>query len=91
MALASSTALPILCLAIARTGSAAYAEGGDDHRLFLRYVESPVAEVAWKPSESQVIYTGPPANKEERYRVIPCVVRMPPEELLDAPARSLWR
>lgn len=58
-------------------GSVALAEGGEDYRIFLRYIDSTVTEVAWEPTESRIIYKGRPATHEERYRVIPCVVRMP--------------
>ena len=55
---------------------AVLADGGEDHRLFLRYTNSQVQEARWKPAEPRVIYRGPLANKEDRYRVVPCLVRM---------------
>ena len=66
----------VLGLCCMRTGPAALAEGGKDHGLFLRHVDSAVTETAWRPTKSRVVYKGPPATKEGRYRVIPCVVRM---------------
>ena len=58
-------------------GSIALAEGGEDYRIFLRYADSTVTETSWEPTKSWIIYKGRPATHEERYRVIPCVVRMP--------------
>jgi len=52
------------------------AEVGGEHELFLRHVDSTVQEAMWKPSEPRVVYVGQPATHEERYRVIPCIVRM---------------
>ena len=69
-------AVAILCLCAGHPGPAVFAEGGEDHRLFLRYTNSEVPEARWKPSEPRVIYRGPPADKEDRYRVVPCLVRM---------------
>jgi len=49
----------------------------EDYQLFLRYADSEVSEAPWKPTAPRLIYRGPPATKEERYRVIPCLVRLP--------------
>ena len=67
------SALAVVCNGF---GSTALAEGDADYRLFLRYAGSPVVEAEWRPTRSKVIYKGPPATHEERYRVIPCVTRM---------------
>jgi hypothetical protein len=69
--------LVILCLCNSDSGMSLFAEGDEDYRLFLRYADSVVQEVQWKPTEPRLIYEGPPASKEDRYRVIPCLVRMP--------------
>ena len=53
-----------------------FAEGGADYRLFLRYANSKVPETSWTPTQPRLIYEGVPATKEERYRVVPCLVRM---------------
>lgn len=65
---------PLVVMAVA--GTAAFPEGGADHRLFLRYAEAPIQEVEWKQTKPRVIYKGAPATHEERYRVVPCVTRM---------------
>ena len=71
-----SIVLSTLAVVCSGFGSTASAEGDADYRLFLRYAGSPVIEAEWKPTRSKVIYKGPPATHEERYRVIPCVTRM---------------
>jgi len=43
----------------------------------LRYSGSPVVEAEWKSTRPRVVYKGAHATHEERYRVIPCVTRMP--------------
>jgi len=53
-----------------------FAEGGEDYSLFLRYADSEVPETRWTPTKPRLIYEGAPATKEDRYRVIPCLVRM---------------
>ncbi len=57
-------------------GLLVYAEGEKDYELFLRYSDSEVQEVEWKPTKPRLIYQGPPASKEDRYHVVPCLVRM---------------
>jgi len=49
----------------------------EDHLLFLRYADSEVLESPWIPTEPRRIYRGPPATREDRYRVVPCLVRLP--------------
>jgi hypothetical protein len=69
--------LAALTLAIANMGTTAWSDGGADYRIFLRYAGLPVEEAEWKLDKPRVIYKGAPATHEERYRVIPCVTRMP--------------
>jgi len=47
-----------------------------DHLLFLRYAKSPVVETNWTMTKARRIYQGAPASHEDRYRVIPSVVRL---------------
>jgi len=68
--------LVILFLCNAGLGSLVFAEGEKDYELFLRYSDSKVQEVEWKPTKPRLIYQGPPASQEERYHVVPCLVRM---------------
>ena len=68
--------LAILFLCNAGLGSLVFAEGEKDYELFLRYSDSMVQEVEWKPTKPRLIYQGPPASQEERYHVVPCLVRM---------------
>ena len=68
--------LAILFLCNASLGSLVFAEGEKDYELFLRYSDSMVQEVEWKPTKPRLIYQGPPASQEERYHVVPCLVRM---------------
>lgn len=70
------TMLALISLTDGHLTPAAFAEGDADYRQFLRYVETDVTETAWTPTKPQLIYQGQPATKQERYRVIPCVVRM---------------
>ena len=69
--------MAILAIAPLETGTTVLAEGDADYRLFLRSADSQVEEVEWKPTQPRVVYKGAPATHEERYRVIPCVTRMP--------------
>ena len=68
--------LAILFLCNAGLGSLVFAEGEKDYELFLRYSDSMVQEVEWKPTKPRLIYQGPPASQEERYHVVPCLVRI---------------
>ena len=68
--------ITVTAIALWEFGTTGWAEGDADHSLFLRYAGSAVVEAEWKPTRSKVIYKGPPATHEERYRVIPCVTRM---------------
>jgi hypothetical protein len=47
-----------------------------DHELFLRYSESTAVETNWTMTPARQIYQGAPATHEDRYRVIPCVVKL---------------
>ena len=69
--------MAILAIAPLGTGTTVLAEGDADYRLFLRSADSQVKEVEWKPTQPRVVYKGAPATHEERYRVIPCVTRIP--------------
>ena len=73
----------ILFLCNAGFGSLVFAEGEKDYELFLRYSDSKVQEVEWKPTKPRLIYQGPPASQEERYHVVPCLVRMLDGTLVD--------
>ncbi|SVC35075.1 uncharacterized protein METZ01_LOCUS287929, partial [marine metagenome] len=64
----------ILFLCNAGLESLVFAEGEKDYELFLRYSDSKVQEVEWKPTKPRLIYQGPPASQEERYHVVPCLV-----------------
>ena len=68
--------IAVVVLAVWGLGTTIYAEGGADHRLFLRSAGSHVEEAEWKPARPRVVYKGALATHEERYRVIPCVTRM---------------
>ena len=70
---------PLACLVLTARG-----EGEADYETFLRYADSPVVEADWKLTRARVIYKGAPATHEERYRVIPCVARMPDGTLVVA-------
>jgi len=58
--------LALLVLTSGYFGSVALAEGNEDYRIFLRYADSTVTEVAWEPAESRIIYKGRPTTHEER-------------------------
>ena len=47
-----------------------------DHELFLRFKNSPVVEANWQMTAAHRIYQGAPASHEDRYKVIPCVVKL---------------
>ena len=47
-----------------------------DHEIFLRYTNSSVVEASWTMTKARQVYQGAPATHEDRYRVIPCVVRL---------------
>ena len=47
-----------------------------DHEIFLRYTNSSVVEANWTMTKARQVYQGAPATHEDRYRVIPCVVRL---------------
>ena len=62
----------------------AHGEGEADYQIFLRYADSPVVEADWTLTRARVIYKGAPATHEERYRVIPCMARLPDGTLVVA-------
>jgi len=65
----------ILTLTVSQISFALFAEE-PDHELFLRYSESNVVETNWTMTPARQIYQGAPATHEDRYRVIPCVVKL---------------